>query len=69
MHGLEEIQEGQESTDILQRISILENKLFREREKNAKLLERVHELELQLQQYQKVSCGTQNCQLDAVHAT
>ena len=64
--GLEEIQEGQQSSDILQRISILENELFREREKNAKLLERVHELELQLEQYQKVSCGTLNRQLDAV---
>ena len=62
VYGLEEIQEGQQSSDILQRISAL----LREREKNAKLLECVHELELQLEQYQKVSCDTLNCQLDVV---
>ena len=44
----------------------LENDLRREREKNTKLLERVHELELQLEQYQKVFCDTLNHQLDAV---
>ena len=64
--GIEEMQESEQSSDLLQRITDLESDLTREREKNANLLERVRQLELQLKQYQRVFCDTLNSQLETV---